>query len=587
MKVIFLISYILLPIAYLFSQQIPLTPFEISNGMHTTTYDECISYYKVLDSMYDEIKMFECGPTDIGKPLNLVVVSSDKDFDPVSLHSRNKEIILINNGIHPGEPDGIDASMLLVRDLMQKPELHKLLNNVVIIIIPIYNIDGALNHNSTSRVNQNGPESFGFRGNAENLDLNRDFIKCDSKNARSFEGIFQKWKPGLLIDNHVSDGADYQYILTYFATQHNQLDYPLEALLTKNILPKLKKELDNKGIINCPYVNEYKGTPDSGIVGFYDSPRYCTGYASLFNCIGFCVETHMLKSFNKRVIATYDFMKIFINVISNDSNKILGYRNTTYNFTYRPYPMALSWKLDTTRFDTIEFRGFQAKLKQSEVSGQQRLYYNEKSPYTKDIKYYNYYLPNKKINRAYYRIIPQAWYKVIDLLKLNGIELKRLSKDTAFSVMSYYIKDFETVKRPYEGHYLHYNTKVDSSIQIIQYYKGDYVIDHAQLGEKYIVATLEPEAPDSYFNWNFFDAILMQKEWYSDYVFEDVAAELLKNDKSLRDSLNTSVARDSKLATDGSAQLEWVYHHSKYYEKSHNRYPVSKLIEYIALPLED
>ncbi len=580
----------------------PITPFEISKGKYTATYDECIAYYKVLDSMYDEIKMFECGPTDIGKPLNLVVLSSDKDFDPQSIRKKNKEIILINNGIHPGEPDGIDASMLLARDLMQKPELHNLLGNIVIIIIPIYNIDGSLNRNSTSRVNQNGPESYGFRGNAENLDLNRDFIKCDSKNARSFEEIFQKWKPGLLIDNHVSDGADYKYTLTYFPTYYNNLQRPLNNYLVGLFSPKLKSKLDEQGIINCPYVEEYKSIPDSGIVGFYDSPRYCTGYAALFSCVGFCVETHMLKPFNERVDATYKFMLTFLNVINLDFTFFEECKKETREMGVYGDEFILSRKLDTTRFDVIPFIGYHAKYKPSEVSGKQRLYYDESETQTMPIRYYNYYNVDKRTKYPTYYIVPQAWYKVIDLLKLNGTEMKRLKKDTTIEIVSYYIKDYETVKKPYEGHYMHYNTNINQTIQTTQYRKGDYVIrikdgygkftgDSAPrtnlIDSYYAIATLEPEAPDSYFNWNFFDAILMQKEWYSDYVFEDVAAELLKNDKSLRDSLNAAVARDPKLANDAHGQLDWVYHHSKYYEKTHNLYPVGKVMEYISLPLED
>ncbi|MEI6817647.1 MAG: M14 family metallopeptidase [Bacteroidota bacterium] len=581
-------------------QNKPLTPFETSKGKQTATYDECISYYKMLDSMYVEIKMLECGPTDIGKNLNLVVISSDQDFDPVSLRKKNKEIILINNGIHPGEPDGIDASMMLARDLMQKPELHKLLDNIVIIIVPIYNIDGALVRNSTSRVNQNGPESFGFRGNAENLDLNRDFIKCDSKNARSWEEIFQRWKPSFLIDNHVSDGADYQYTLTYFVTQHNKVYKDIDNPLSRKILPALKGTLEQRGIINCPYVEEYKSIPDSGIVGFYDSPRYCTGYAALFNCIGFTVETHMLKPFDKRVEATYQFMITLMEVLK----PFMQYwHNNLYGSLFNSgcYPtLPSTYTLDTTKFDTIDFKGYEAKYKKSEVSGYQRLYYDRNSPYSKKIRYYNEYKVVDKTIKPFYYVIPQAWYKPIDLLKLNGTKLKRLSKDTVLKVASYYIKDYETVKRPYEGHYLHYNTKINIVEQRIQYHKGDYVITtKLPLGgegderwcepvdeDRYAYQTLEPEATDSYFNWNFFDAILMQKEWYSDYVFEDIAADLLKNDKTLRDSLDAAKKKDAKLANDGRAQLDWLYHHSKYYEKTHNLYPVGKVMEYVKLPLD-
>ena len=85
--------------------------------------------------------------------------------------------------------------------------------------IPVYNVDGALSRQDTSRVNQNGPEAFGFRGNARHLDLNRDFIKADSLNARTFAQVFTRWDPDVMVDTHTSNGADYQHVVTLIATQ--------------------------------------------------------------------------------------------------------------------------------------------------------------------------------------------------------------------------------------------------------------------------------------------------------------------------------------------------------------------------------
>jgi len=567
------------------AQPLILTPFEISKGKNTATYDECITYYKNLAEQHDEIKVFKCGPTDIGKPLHLIVIDKDKDFNRINTYKKGKRVIMINNGIHPGEPDGVDASMMFVRDIVTKPEFHKLLDNVVIIVIPIYNIDGALNRNSTSRVNQNGPESFGFRGNAANLDLNRDFIKCDSKNARSFEEIFQKWKPDFLVDTHVSDGADYQYTMTYFPTQKDKFNPVLSTWMVDKFQPQLDNKMKEKGVPMCPYVNELKTTPDSGIVGFMESPRYCTGYAALFDCIALCTETHMLKPFDKRVDATYKFIVSLLEIVSQKDNEYDGKKYFASSYPVEYYQLPINWKLDTNKFDIINFMGYEAKYKPSEVSGFPRLYYDEKAPFTKPIRYYNNYIVSDSVKVPYYYIIPQAWSKAIDLLKLNGIGLKRLSKDTIIEVSSYYIKDYETSKRPYENHYNHYNTKVTSNTQMIQYYKGDIVIFTHTYGMRYVMETLEPTAPDSYFNWNFFDGILMQKEWYSDYVFEDIAANLLKKDKALKDSLEAAKKNDPNLAKDGEAQLAWVYHHSEYYEKTHNRYPVGRIMKEVSLPL--
>ncbi|HEX8350067.1 MAG TPA: M14 family zinc carboxypeptidase, partial [Hymenobacter sp.] len=161
------------------------TPFEKGDGNITATYAECIAYYQKLDAAYSEITMREAGTTDIGQPLHEVVVSSDGDADPASVRRKNRRVVFIQNGIHPGEPEGIDASMMLARDYVQKKELRQQLENVTLVIIPAYNVDGMLNRSATSRANQNGPREYGFRGNARNLDLNRDYIKQDSRNARS------------------------------------------------------------------------------------------------------------------------------------------------------------------------------------------------------------------------------------------------------------------------------------------------------------------------------------------------------------------------------------------------------------------
>ena len=158
MKSLFCFSLILFSILA-YSQQ---TPFEKSNGKETATYFQAIDFYKKLDNASSKIFMKEMGLTDAGYPLHLVLVSNDEKFDPAVWHKQNKVVILINNGIHPGEPDGIDASMMLARDIVRKKII--LPGNVALAIIPVYNIGGALNRNSFSRVNQNGPESYGFRG---------------------------------------------------------------------------------------------------------------------------------------------------------------------------------------------------------------------------------------------------------------------------------------------------------------------------------------------------------------------------------------------------------------------------------------
>src|ERR1051326_497255 len=195
--------FFLLSVKLLFSQTIT-TKFEQSKGTVSPTYYEIIDWWKKLDQRSPKIKMLTMGMTDAGFPLNLVVASNDGDYNFESIRKKNKRVILINNGIHPGEPDGIDASMLLARDLVTGK--YKLPPNVVLAIIPVYNIGGCLNRSANYRIDQNGPAEKGFRGNSENLDLNRDFIKCDSKEALTFDKIYHYLDPDVFVDNHVSNG---------------------------------------------------------------------------------------------------------------------------------------------------------------------------------------------------------------------------------------------------------------------------------------------------------------------------------------------------------------------------------------------
>ena len=298
--------------------------FERSEGRESATYFEAVDWYKNLDKLSDKLLVREMGPTDAGYPLHLVLLSADGKFDPVAWHKQGKAVLLINNGIHPGEPDGIDASMLLVRDIVKGKV--KLPANVALAFIPVYNIGGCLNRNSYSRVNQNGPLEYGFRGNAQNLDLNRDFTKCDSKDARSFAQLFHWLDPDILMDNHVSDGADYQHTMTLLTTQYDKLGADLGAWLRERFEPLLFKGMKEKSWDMIPYVNFEGVDLSKGMDMFYDPPRYSSGYAALFQTIGFVPETHMLKPYKDRVLSTYSLMQTLIETSAANATELINQR---------------------------------------------------------------------------------------------------------------------------------------------------------------------------------------------------------------------------------------------------------------------
>jgi len=558
------------------------TPYEQSNKNQTATYEQAISYYKTLVKAHPQAKLFTYGNTDFGKPLHLLVLSKDKVFDPAAIRKADKRILLINNGIHPGEPEGIDASMMLARDLLKNNALPA---NVVICIIPVYNIDGSFNRSSTSRANQNGPEAYGFRGNSKNYDLNRDFIKTDSKNSAAFQQIFNFWQPEVLVDTHTSNGADYQYTMTLIPTQKDKLNQVLSAYLTKTMVPSLYQEMKKKGFELIPYINSIEETPDAGITGFIESPRYSTGYAALHNTIGFMPETHMLKPFNKRVESTYLLLQTYVELLHRDAKIIGQNKRQADEAVARQKTFPLTWKLNEQVYDTITFKGFEAKYKKSIVSGADRLYYDRNAPFTKQIKYWNLFEPLVTVEKPVAYVIPKAWDKVIALLKLNGVKVLQLATDTELPVESYYIIDYKTSAKPYEGHYLHTQVQLTTKQQNLKFYQGDYLVYVNQAQNRYIVETLEPQATDSFFSWNFFDSVLDQKEHYSAYVFEDTAAGLLKADPQLQAQLDQQKLKDPEFAKNARAQLDFVYKHSNYYENTHLRYPIGRLQQNIKINL--
>ncbi len=552
------------------------TFFETSNGLETPTYQEVISFYIKLAKEFPEINVRTIGETDSGFPLHLVTYNPDGDFNFKKIN-KEKNVILINNGIHPGESDGIDATILLYRDLAIKK--IKTPKNTVLATIPIYNIGGALNRNSNSRTNQNGPKNYGFRGNAQNYDLNRDFIKSDTKNAKTFATIFHLTNPDVFIDNHVSNGADYQYTLTHLFTQHNKLGGKLGNYLHTEMMPSLETALEKINWDITPYVNVFNSTPEKGFSQFMDYPRYSTGYTTLWNTLGMMVETHMLKPYKKRVMGTYYLLQKMIDITERDGQKIKELRNEAF-VTHKlneTYP--LHFTIDTTQTSILNFKGYEADRIPSEVTGLQRLKYDKTRPFTREVIYKNHMKVTNSVTIPSAYIIPKGWHKIMPLLNANNIEYKTLEKDTIIKVESYKIENYQTRKNAYEGHYPHNNTKVSPTIENIQFRKGDFYISTNQRGIRYLLETLEPEAIDSFFNWNFFDTILQQKEGFSPYVFEDVAAKLLKNNPVLKADFDQLKTEDENFANNWYAQLDWLHKKSEHYEKAHLQYPVYRVLK--------
>ncbi len=547
-------------------------------GDTTVTWEEAVARYQELDRMHSGARLIEFGHDDDGSPLHLFVIADGSGFTPDSIRAAGKNILWITNGIHPGEPDGVDASLLLVQALLESDQLMGLTVHTAVCIVPMYNVSGAKRRGSFSRANQLGPEQYGFRGNARNLDLNRDFIKRDAENTRSMYRALAHWDPDVYFETHVSDGADHQYVMELVNTQKDKLDGGMSAFMTDTMLPRLYEWMHVKGILMCPYFETQGEKPEDGLTAFHDSPRYSTGYNALFDRIGLLAESHMLKPHADRVNATFQLMLGTLAAMNEHAGELRRVRAAAKRNTASMDELGINWVLDTTHVEPLPWKGWAAVHKPSEVSGLPRMYYDHARPTDTIVPWRDHYRPSLVKQKPMGYIIPQAWHEVGGFLAQQGVTIEKLVEGKRFGVEEDSIASFRSGQQPFEGHYLHRDIQCVPKRKDFIAHEGDLLIRTGQVTDRLIMETLEPEGEDSYFAWGFFDSALQQKEWFSDYVFEDIAAELLKKDPVLRAALDAERARDPEFAKDAWAQLYFVYQRSPYFEPSFRKYPVLRVM---------
>lgn len=554
---------------------IPFTLFGQWNQNTTPTYPELIEIYQQWDAAHEEIEFYAMGNSDTEYPLYVCIINGAKDSVATFQKAKSSTTILINNAIHPGEPDGVNACLLWVEEWIKKGK--NTTDLPMIAIIPAYNVGGMLNRSSTSRANQDGPEEYGFRGNAQNLDLNRDFIKMDSENAKTLVSIYHALDPDVFVDTHVSNGADYQYTLTLIHPMKERMAPSMKALVYKDYIVEMTQKLKKKGWDWAPYVETKATIPDSGIVAFNDTPRYAQGFGTLMNAFSITVETHMLKPFPQRVKATKDYLNFLISWSGMNSAKIEQARSEALNYFDQQKTYKFQYELNEQQFDTIVFKGYQSAYKTSEVSGMKRLFYDRTQPFTRYIRYYHHYFAKDSVTIPAYYIVSKEAKAIIERLQWNQVEMKPMESDTML-VHAQRIGSFASGSRPYEGHFLHTNVSSFETQDSIRIPKGSYLISTHQAKRNFIISVLEPRTEDAYFAWNFMDSYVQEKEYFSDYVFEDIAAKILKEQPELAKELSIQKNKNKKLATEAWDQLFFVYKNSPYFEKStFNRLPVFKV----------
>lgn len=553
------------------------TVFEGSGGSKTATYDEVIRYYEGLAVAYPKTMRWEVigEKTDAGFPLHAAIVSTEGDLDPSAWKSQGKLVVLINNGIHPGEPDGIDASMMLVRNVLTG--MSALPPNTVLVVIPVFNIGGMRERSAFARVDQNGPEEFGARGNSQNLDLNRDFMKVDALETRALVDLIESVDPDLLIDNHVSNGADYQHVMTLLTTQSDKLGGPMGALLREKMDGAIYRKMRDRGWDMVPYVNHWGHTPEEGWEVFLEGARFLSGYAAIRGTFAYVPETHMLKPYKDRVYATLALNEELIGLYGGMRQEVKAAREGQRNYWAEQSKVPVDWKADSL-VNAVGFEGYRSGYKLSEVSGHPRLYYDRSKPYSTKVSY------SDRAKAVSWAWVPEVWavsggwHDAVERLDVHGVTKRRVQRDTVVRAEVSWVRSYSVSQQPYEGHFMLKNVVVERDTVSVTLRAGDYLISSRQPQRRYLAEALEPTAPDGFLVWGFFNSILQQKEGYSDYVFEDTAAEWLRDNPAVRAELEAKKKGDPAFAANGGAQLRWVFEHSPFFETRYQRVPVFKIV---------
>ncbi|MGB9179346.1 MAG: M14 family metallopeptidase [Pyrinomonadaceae bacterium] len=559
------------------------THAEKTDYRETPRYDETIEYSRRLAKASPLIRFESFGKSGEGRDLPLLIAATGATFTPESARAAGKAIVLIQACIHAGESDGKDAGLALLRDIAVTGTRKNLLDHVVILFIPIYNTDGHERFGPYNRINQNGPAEMGWRTTTANLNLNRDYMKADAPETRAWLKLWSQWNPDLFIDCHVTDGADFQYNMTYQYERHagvpqTVLQWEQEAF-DNRIAPATEKE----GNLLSRYL-EFRDNRDltKGIEDFNGSPRFSTGYTPLRNRPGMLIETHMLKSYRSRVRGNYDLLRYALEEVNRDRESLFRAIRAADEETVKEgksYDPSRRYTLRVALTDKsrpYRLKAVESRTEQSDVSGEQRVVFGSK-PVEMTVPFYDDFRTTVAVAPPLYYIIPPQWKEVIEVLAAHGLRLQRLGAPAKVEVESYRFTDAKWANAPFEGRVMPTFKTVPVREQRT-FPAGSVVVPLDQPAARVAVGLLEPDAPDSFVAWGFFNAIFEQKEAGESYVLEKLAREMLQKDENLRKEFEQRVADDPKFAASASERLNFFYERSPYKDPFQNLYPVGRVI---------
>jgi hypothetical protein len=568
---------------FLFAQDTSLITFYEKSGFKATpSYDETVAYCKKLDQASPFIQYTTFGTSPQGRPLPLLIIDGEGRFDAASARKSGKLVLLVQAGIHAGEIDGKDAGLMFFRDLAINQLFGAMPENLTILFIPIFNVDGHERFSRYNRINQDGPEETGWRTTAQNLNLNRDYLKADAPEMQAWLRLYQKWLPDFFVDIHVTDGADYQYVSTYGLETYGNMDEGLTKWTTGQLVPDMEQFMDVAGYPIFPYIMfRTWGDPRSGLRSSVAGPKFSQGYTAAQNRIGVLIENHMLKDYKTRVSSTYELLHFLCGFLNDQAggirelNAMADLVTASPLFLKQPFPVNFTATKDSVM---VDFRGVEYDVEKSDLTGGDWFRYHPEKPETFRIPYFNHQVPSTFINLPEAYIIPPEWSEVIGKLSLHGIKYSVLDKPVTINIESFRFTKIEYAKSSYEGR-LQVTPTFETVSEEREFPAGSVVIPTAQRTARIIAHMLEPASPDSYLQWGFFNAAFEMKEYFESYVMEEYARKMMAEKPGLKEEFEEWKKSNPEAAKDQYAQLGWFFFRSPYADKKMNVYPVGKIMD--------
>jgi hypothetical protein len=580
------------------------TPAEQSGYRTTPDYDATMAYLRrVAAAAPGQVKIEPFGQTGEGRELDIVIVSKDGVFDPQQLHAARRPIVLVQNSIHAGEMDGKDSCLALLRDIVISKTRVALIDRAVFVFIPIYNADGHERRSAYNRINQNGPEEMGWRANGSNLNLNRDYLKADAPETRAFLKMFHRWLPDFFVDDHVTDGADFQYDVTFTIDDGPDVSPQTARWVDETVTPALEKAVDDAGHLAAPtYIMLLDESDPAQGLGFNeDPPRFSTGYMILESRPGILVELHMLKDYKTRVTGNYELLRGLLQVVNRDADKLIDLNAAAdksatelgaHALGNTRFPLAVAWGGQTTPF---LFHGYKYTRQLSEVSGNLWIQYSHE-PWNVSLPLETgFKVTASTVPPAAY-LVPAQWTHVIDVLEAHQVEMQRTTASWTGAVETYRCTGGQWQGPSFEGRHPMFAGEGAQGkpgqhpacvlvTETVTYPAGSAVVPLNQRLAKVALAWLEPEGPDSAMAWGFFDSIFEQKEYGEGYVLEKLAREMMARDPKIKAEFEKKVASDPAFASNPYARLSFFYDRSQWHDPQLGLYPVGRLTKLDGLPI--